>query len=529
MFKSNIKDNIFIILIIVIALYKNAVAKAIQNEKELLTLLNQKDQSNLELNINSIIDINNDCKIDNSLEKILIIGNNQQSSILNFKNYTNTLYFTEKVKEIELRNLSIVGNLYFDNNLNINSIIDINNDCKIDNTFDKLSIVGNNKESSILKFTNNENTLYFTEKVKEIELRNLSIVGNLYFDNNVNIVLESVSISGNIDSNFDKKNENVKLINVIYEASSFQKNNCINLGGNIEIKNSKFYGSSLCQERLFNFNGLNKYNFKAENSYFSGEYHCPCLNIDKGNNVYIDSCSFEKAYSSEDNIGGAGIRIINSKSNIKNSNFTDIVSVKEGGAFYLDNIKTFVAEHLEVHNTTSIQMGSMAYVISELNSNSVAYFRNIRQYNTGNIDGMLEGGLIMGLDKGAVADVNNYYAENLINNSKLGCAFNLYDSSTLIASNIEINKIRSNYYDGLFVNSVFSNSVTVKATNITLNDAYQQYEKNTGLFLWFNENSKADLKNYCPVTIENLEVYNYTSTTYQEFFVIETESSKSCN
>ncbi|OUM60026.1 hypothetical protein PIROE2DRAFT_14320 [Piromyces sp. E2] len=271
----------------------------------------------------------------------------------------NILFITVKTKDINseadiLNLINIKGQSNLE--LNINSIIDINNDCKIDNTFDKLSIVGNNKESSILKFTNNENTLYFTEKVKEIKIKNLSIIGNLYFDNNVNIVLESVSISGNIDSNFDNKNENVKLINVIYEASSFQKNNCINLGGNTEIKNSKFYGSSLCQERLFNFNGLNKYNFKAENSYFSGEYHCPCLNIDKGNNIYIDSCSFENAYSSVNNTGGAGIKILNSKTNIRYSNFTDIVSVNKGGALYLDNINSFLADHLEVNNVTSFEL-----------------------------------------------------------------------------------------------------------------------------------------------------------------------------
>ncbi|KAG4108226.1 hypothetical protein H8356DRAFT_1268355 [Neocallimastix lanati (nom. inval.)] len=195
------------------------------------------------------------------------------------------------------------------------------------------------------------------EKVNEIEIINLSITGNVYFNNSKKITINNVSIKGYINSNFDKiNNENVKISNFIYNTSNYSSNVCVNLGGNVEIENSKFYGSSSCQERLFDFNGLDKYKLSIKNSYFSGEYGCPCLQVNNSTNSYIEDSIIEKAFSPYGSTGGAGIRMAYSHGKISNTTFKDIISYPNGGAFSLFNNYELFADHLNIYNTTSLYM-----------------------------------------------------------------------------------------------------------------------------------------------------------------------------
>ena len=196
-------------------------------------------------------------------------------------------------------------------NISPNKKIDIQKDIKIINSIEKLKFVGDNENTSVLNFINSGNRFYFTENVKEIEFQNLSIIGNLFFENNINVNFKSVSIFGSIDSNFDKYNEKVTFTNVNYQSSTISTGNCINLGGNVNINYSHFLGSSSCKLRLLNFNGLNKYNLEIKNSHFDGNYKCPCLKVDNGKNVNIYSNYFTRGYISElDNLNGGGLLLI---------------------------------------------------------------------------------------------------------------------------------------------------------------------------------------------------------------------------
>jgi len=201
-------------------------------------------------------------------------------------------------------------------NISSNKKINIQNDIKIVNSIGKLKFVGTNGDTSVLNFINNGTQLYFTENVKEIEFQNLSIIGNLFFENNINVNFKSVSIFGSIDSNFDKYNEKVSFTNVNYQSSTISTDYCINLGGNVNINNSQFLGSSSCKLRLLNFNGLNKYNLDIKNSFFDGNYQCPCLKVDNGKNVNIYSSHFTRGYIDELkdtdlNCGGLLLNLIN--------------------------------------------------------------------------------------------------------------------------------------------------------------------------------------------------------------------------
>jgi len=189
--------------------------------------------------------------------------------------------------------------------LHIKNEINFNDNVNINKSFNKISIIGNSTKNSKLNFINLYKKLSFSEKVNEIEIINLSITGNVYFNNSKKITINNVSIKGYINSNFDKiNNENVKISNFIYNTSNYSSNVCVNLGGNVEIENSKFYGSSSCQERLFDFNGLDKYKLSIKNSYFSGEYGCPCLQVNNSTNSYIEDSIIEKAFSPYGSTGG---------------------------------------------------------------------------------------------------------------------------------------------------------------------------------------------------------------------------------
>ncbi|OUM64406.1 hypothetical protein PIROE2DRAFT_8794 [Piromyces sp. E2] len=273
------------------------------------------------------------------------------------------ILFYSQVISIDVENESDFFNLLNSSQdnltINIDSKIIINKDCKIKNSFEKLTFIGKDKDTSTLYFSNITSQFYFTENVKEIEFKNISITGNIFFDNNININIISSSISGSINSNYEKKSGTIKLNDIDFLSSTISTDYCVNLSGNVYMDNTRFYGSSLCKRRLFNFNGLNKYRLEVTGSYFNCDYQCACMKVDKGNNVYVHSSFFDKGYVKDDgmddmSIGGAGIRIINSHSVIQYSSFRDTYSEKGGGAFQLENTLSFIADHIDATNVTSI-------------------------------------------------------------------------------------------------------------------------------------------------------------------------------
>jgi len=188
--------------------------------------------------------------------------------------------------------------------INLESTIIFNNNVIINNNIETLRIYGKSIDLSILKFNDVSHFLNITKTVKEIELKNLSIIGNVFFENNERITIENVSYSGTINSNFNENNEYFKISNMQYQPTSYSLYNCLELGGNLEISSSKFYGNSSCLYRLLKFYGNNKYKFKLNDSYFNGEYVCPSLHIDSALNADIKDSIFENGFDKVEGDGG---------------------------------------------------------------------------------------------------------------------------------------------------------------------------------------------------------------------------------
>ncbi|ORX84041.1 hypothetical protein BCR32DRAFT_291626 [Anaeromyces robustus] len=427
--------------------------------------------------------------------------------------------------------------------IEINKNIEITNDITINKSFQKISIVGNSLQSSSLNFKNLNHKIYFGINVKEIVIKKVSIIGNLFFNNTENVTINSVALYGTIQSDFENNNNiSFKISNFKYVATTENSNlidHCIYIGGNLSIEHSEFLGSSSCLKRMLYFKGLNNYSLTIKNSHFDGNYSCPCLTINRGTTVNVVNSIFEKGYthpSTEE--GGAGINILYSKSTFNNCTFSDNLSSNSGGAFVLYNIYEFSATDINVYNTTALYNGSMAQVRC---LNEVKYptkFKNVRQINSGNVKGITQGGFIMNLEGSCDVDVQNYYAENLINEYGQGSAFVVTGYSSLNITNIYINELTGNAVEGLFINTYNVLNVDINVYNYTLSNFRQYSDRKSGALLWLNNYSNIVLKKgiyknitgnnlffsyiseHSQVNIDDLTVDNYKTKRVSEFFAL---------
>jgi len=193
--------------------------------------------------------------------------------------------------------------------LSINTKIDIIKEIKINNSIQKLYIIGNSLNSAKL---NLKYPFYFESSIEEIEIKNININGTLFFmKKNKIITLDTINLNGYIDSDFDNNSSNsIEITNLIYKPNGESVEYCINLSGNININKSYFYGDNSCQNRLLRYNGFNKYILNLRESYFNGNYKCPFLSIKDTLNANIETSYFEKGYGSKYVDGGYIKKII---------------------------------------------------------------------------------------------------------------------------------------------------------------------------------------------------------------------------
>ncbi|ORX87195.1 hypothetical protein BCR32DRAFT_299180 [Anaeromyces robustus] len=411
--------------------------------------------------------------------------------------------------------------------ININSEIIINNEknTNITKSLKKLSIIGNSQKDSILNFPDLTKQYFFNENIKEIEIKNIYLIGNIYFNRNQKISLDVVTLEGSIKSNFDKEennnednednedNENnednkdntINFNNFSYwpSESSYNDYECLSLSGNVNIQSSTFFGSDLCQKAIINYSGLNKYNLFINNSTFNGNYQSPSLYIDEAQNIEISNNIFYNSFSLEN---GGSITINKSYTSITDCTFINSLCMENGGVFYLDNVIWFNAENINVTNSTALISGGIAHVSANPGLKSKAYFKNIIHTNYDNKEAKItNGGLVMCVIKNAYVELNGYIGENLFNYYGGGSAFYLGGSASLIIKNVKINKIRGFNVDGLLLYTLLTDKAYFKATNIRMFNAYQYNPHKSAILMWATNNVKVELEN---ITVENSGGFN---------------------
>lgn len=174
------------------------------------------------------------------------------------------------------------------------------NDITIENSIEKLYITGESKEKSILKFSNLNNGFKVTNLFRieqEINFINVTIYGNVQFNNIDNVKFEDVIINGTIDVNKISKNDiTITMKKIIYNGLTNSRINCLNLYGNINIDDSKFYGSSLCTNNLLYHNGETLNTVNISNSYFNGMSSNNCIKMIGRVSANINTSTFENCY-----------------------------------------------------------------------------------------------------------------------------------------------------------------------------------------------------------------------------------------
>ncbi|OUM60346.1 hypothetical protein PIROE2DRAFT_21099 [Piromyces sp. E2] len=199
-------------------------------------------------------------------------------------------------------------------NLTIDTNIVVSKNFTLSTKIKKVSLNGK-LSTSILTL---DYPLYFDNHVEEVELKNITINGSLLFHNNKKITLDTIILNGNINTDMnDSINEYIKFNKLSYQPIENKKNHhCINIQGNLEITNSEFYGSSSCQERVLNYDGMGNYEITIKNSSISGEYQCSCLTISSSKKADIQYTYFEKGFSGDGKEGGSAIRMISTYKNL---------------------------------------------------------------------------------------------------------------------------------------------------------------------------------------------------------------------
>jgi len=216
------------------------------------------------------------------------------------------LYYLKILNAVVIYNEHDLVNILSNNNdvvsIDIETEITVNINFTIASSLNSLSITGNPLSPAKLEF---KYPIYFGENIHDLNIKDITLVGNLFFNNNERITMKSVTLNGSIDSKFNNQtNEYIKISQMIYKPSETNTYNCINLSGNVFIDNSIFNGNSKCNNRILHYIGLKKYNLFLTNNSFDGGYTCPCLSIEETPLANISNSTFKNAISSEKIAGG---------------------------------------------------------------------------------------------------------------------------------------------------------------------------------------------------------------------------------
>jgi len=368
-----------------------------------------------------------------------------------------------------------------------------------------ITFIGTSKEDSILNFKELSHNLIF-EFVDSIKFHNISINGNISFKLIRNIIIEDVNLNGTIktfetinpkiydeiikkygkmDKDYYRNNWslNVYINNFEYHAVTKEMDNCIELYGNTEINNSRFYGSPSCRNSLLKYYAEDLNSINISNSHFDGAYSNNCISI---NNAYYSkfiSCTFEKGRS--DNIGGGGFQVILSDIYIEDCIFKDNYTTSNGGSLYLYDIFSFETHNCKVYNTTAIEKGSFIYMMTSVNFESLAFIYDTKLYGVGHLNKPINnGGLIAYVEGTSILSIENFYGEDL-DGGNGNSAFIMDQGGSIFLNNITLRNIRGNNIGGVLLNSYNENFYSIfYVGNGTFIDFYQNYNSKSSTFIY---------------------------------------------
>ncbi|KAG4086189.1 hypothetical protein H8356DRAFT_1298006 [Neocallimastix lanati (nom. inval.)] len=451
----------------------------INNEDELIHNLNSTEYNILEIYIdNKSIDIYKEIKINNNIQKLLIIGSSKDSSILRFNNsISNGLIFNSFIQKITFKNITIYGHLEFHN---VNNVL-------FEDTILNGSIISNDKSSKneLIQMNNFIYNAFIDFKTTCISLYGNVKIDNSYFYGNSLCTDNILSYDGENINNIDISNS---YFNGIYT------NTCIGINNANEsnITSSIFENGSAYNDGGGAIHAKNSYSFikncKFNNNFSSThggliyiETNETNEHINEKRNVYILNSIQHKTENINQSSKQKGlVASVKGNVNLQIENFyaEDLHAGKGISAFTLKGISTIELKNVKMNAIDGSNYGGVLFTSNEEQIGSEfkvtnGTFTNFHQYQVNeassfiyshqNINISLNNFIHIGSP--TKLELNSVKIENHF--TKKDCTFIRCESLSKFDKNVLI--FNDLYVDGLDTVKEF---VYIDSGDISINNSY---------------------------------------------------------
>ncbi|OUM57305.1 hypothetical protein PIROE2DRAFT_17761 [Piromyces sp. E2] len=373
-----------------------------------------------------------------------------------FLNYFLSLYISFFIvinSTIIKNNEDFLKNINVQEELHIQDYILINDTNNININSSSISLIGDFHDST-LQFSNN---ISFLEKCEKIEIKNITIYGNLNFHNNKKIKFENVIFNGIFIINNDilESKSSLEILNSSFflsnQKSGFEINHY-----NVNINNSNFYGNNIYNLYLLKFIGSeeNINIIRINNSTISGNYF----------NSGIQTLSLSYTY------------------NVFNyTKFINNYSESRGGSIFLYHTYDTSIYDITFKNTTAFEYGHALSIYSDMSYTTNTNIKNVKHYGNLYKNNFITEGTFLNSYGENLLTINNYEGSNI----STGNVMSFEGDPKVTLSNFTINNIYlKNKGAVIKTYNPKKKGASIEFNSSYLNDIVQNYDLYTPMLLY---------------------------------------------
>ncbi|ORX56628.1 hypothetical protein BCR36DRAFT_409820 [Piromyces finnis] len=231
---------------------------------------------------------------------------------------------------------------------------------------------------SVLSFIN---SITFSENCENIEIKDITINGDLYFHNNKKIIFQNVIYNGVFISNNENLNKIPSIeihnseLHLSNRSNGFEINNY-----HVNINNSNFYGNNKYNLYLLKSNGIKDHftTININNSYFNGNYFNSGIQSSY-TNITCFNTKFEKLFNTKILNGGAALSLSYTNCLLNSTEFNNNYSESYGGSIYLKYTYNTTINNIDFKNTTGFLAGHAIAIYSDNEYTTTTTITNANQ------------------------------------------------------------------------------------------------------------------------------------------------------
>ncbi|ORX52522.1 hypothetical protein BCR36DRAFT_30734 [Piromyces finnis] len=423
-------------------------------------------------------------------------------------------------KTIEINNASEFKDIFRDQHsdnddndiiINVVNEIELNDSdfIRVGDTISKIAITGVTINSKII-FNSKNSGIFFGKHVNNIEIMDITIESDgsvFYFDNNQQVNLYNVNMTGFVEVNMNSITKNVFTItNSNFNTPNSPINYLLRADSiNLQITDSKFNGSQnlliSClyisnkeNGEIYVTNDRDEYGIiDIKNSIFKGGYTSRGIIAYFVSEINIKNSEIKDCYNNVRD--GSFNCYFCDKVSVKNTIFLDNYTTEIGGSISLYRARRSFLENLLFVNTTAEGSGSAMYIYSEKIDNSISFIKNNTLKNVYARKNQLSRGHFLGLLGYIDITIEDIYCENINSYITDGSLFFINEDSKISMKNINLSNIYGNGIGALFFNCVNNNNLVVTIDTVVIKDSYQASIRSSSILLWLSSGVHMKLSN----------------------------------